>query len=266
MNKSFKARLEALEALEGPPAGGVLDNSPLTWEDRELLYIAISTHRAILDERGYLARKDGPSAPDDLDRAISRCNADLASLVPRLRTIEDVDAWIRDLSDPDAFDDDTVIAWAHWGLTKKADHENVLSFGSGALQVTAVFPGAVPRYWRRIAERAAPLLKERDIVLMPLLPEDARSALALLDSGVITCKPITGLYPWRSHHTTIQASYACDPTNVRIRLVHALDQAQCQTNGAFIETAEELRAVLTAGLEKIDYESVYEAIDRPRTG
>ena len=249
MQKSFKDRLAALEALEGPRPGSVLDNTPMDWTDRETLYMAISLYRATVDERGYLVRKDTPSAPDDLDRAISRCNAGLAGLVPRPRTLEAVDGWIRDLSDPDTFDADALIAWAHWGLTKKPDLENMLSFGSGELRATATFPGAVPGYWQRIAERAAPLLKERGIVLVPLLPEDARAALALLDSGVMTCQPITGLHPWYSHHTTINSSAQYD---VRGRLVWALDQVQYQTGGAFIETADELRAVLTSGLETID--------------
>jgi hypothetical protein len=249
MNKSFKQRLEALEALEGPPAGSVLDNSPITEEDQELLYMAISTYRATVDERGYLVRKEKPSAPDDLDRAISRCNAGLARLVPRLRTLEEVDGWVRQLEDPDTFDEAELLSWVHWGLTRQPDLENVLSFSSGELRASVLFPGAVLGYWTRIAERAGPLLKERGIVLIPLLPEDARKALALLDSGVIRCRPFTPTC-WRSHHTTIP--YVSSAAALHGRLVWALDQVQHQTGGAFIETADDLRALLVAGLEHAD--------------
>jgi hypothetical protein len=251
MNKSFRSRLEALEALEGLRPGGVLDNAPITPADQELLYMAISTYRATLDERGYLVRKERPSAPDDLDRAISRCNAGLARLVPGLRTLEEVDGWIRQLEDPDTFDEDELLSWVHWGLTKQPDLENVLSFSSGELRASVSFPGAVLGYWTRIAARAGPLMKERGIVLIPLLPEDARSTLALLDSGVISCRPFTPNC-WRSHNHTIQLPYTSEAAGLRTRLVWALDQVQLQTAGAFIETADDLRAMLVSGLENTD--------------
>jgi hypothetical protein len=268
MNKSFRDRLAALEALETHVE---LDHAPLTWEDRELLFIQIALYNVTVDDSGRVVRSWRTGSADvtaDLDRAISRCNAALAALVPRLRTLEAVDAWIRDLDDPATFDDDTIIAWTHWGLTKTPDHDSVISFTSGELRVSVSFRGGVRGYWERIVERAGPLLKARGIVLVPLLPEDARAALALLDAGVLRCHPITGLHPWRSHHTTIQLPYNSGISNethgVRDRLVWAFDQVQYQTGGAFIETAEELRAVLIAGLEKAAYESVYETIDRPR--
>jgi hypothetical protein len=104
----------------------------------------------------------------------------------------------------------------------------MISFTSGALGVSVSFPGALRGYWERIVERAGPLLHARGIVLMLLLPEDARAALVLLDAGVMTCRV---LYErcWRSHHTTIVVPYqgytgASDPYNIRIRLVWALDQ------------------------------------------
>jgi hypothetical protein len=264
MNKSFRDRLAALEALEGPPAGSVLDNAPITSEDQELLYMAISTYRAILDERGYLARKEKPSAPDDLDRAISRCNAGLARLAPRLRTLEEVDGWIRQLEDPDTFDEDELFGWVHWGLAKEPPtegigHADLISFSSGELRVSVSFPGALRGHWTRIVERAAPLLKERGIVLFPLFSSDARAALALLDSGVLTCRPLTPNC-WRSHNHTIQVPYPSSNElhALRTRLVWALDQAQLQTGGAFIETADDLRAALVSGLENSDNESIQE--------
>jgi hypothetical protein len=232
----------------------------------------IALYNVTVDDIGRVVRNLRTGSADgtaDLDRAISRCNAALAALVPRLRTLEAVDGWIRDLDDPATFDDDAIIAWTHWGLTKTPDHDSMISFTSGALGVSVSFPGALRGYWERIVERAGPLLHARGIVLMLLLPEDARAALVLLDAGVMTCRV---LYErcWRSHHTTIVVPYqgytgASDPYSIRIRLVWALDQVQHQTGGAFIETADELRAVLVSGLERAAYESVYETIDRPRS-
>jgi hypothetical protein len=167
--------------------------------------------------------------------------------------MEAIDGWVRDLEDPDSFDDDTLIDWAHYGLTKKPDLAEMLSFTSGELRATATFPGAVRGYWERIAERSGPLLKERGIVLMPLTTEDAHTALELVNAGVITCRALTPQC-WGSHHHTIPTPYGSGEQNygVRNRLVWALDQVQYQTGGDFIETADELRAVLVDALEESD--------------
>jgi hypothetical protein len=107
MNKSFKQRLEALEALESERIA--FDQSELTWDDRELLYMAISTYRVTLNASGWLTRAKAADSIDDLDQALARCNAALARLVPRLRTLEEVDAWIRELEDPNTFDEDELL-------------------------------------------------------------------------------------------------------------------------------------------------------------
>jgi hypothetical protein len=118
------------------------------------------------------------------------------------------------------------------------------------------FPGALLGHWTRIAERARPLLKERGIVFFPLFSEDARAALALLDSGLLKCRPLHER-AWKSHHTTISLSYNSDVSSdtraLYDRLVWALDQLQIQTGAPFIETAEELRADLVAALEDSDH-------------
>jgi hypothetical protein len=58
MQKSFKQRLEALERLEAH-ADIVLDHGSFTWEDRELVYMAISVYAVTVDERGRLVRGRG---------------------------------------------------------------------------------------------------------------------------------------------------------------------------------------------------------------
>jgi hypothetical protein len=142
-------------------------------------------------------------------------------------------------------------AWASWDLALDGTgHPRLALYEPPALDISAglrppiSFPGALLRYWTRIAERAAPLLKARGTVVCPLFASDAHAALELLDSGAITCRALSP-NGWKSHHSTINSTKQYDLCG---RLIWALDQVVYQGR-PFIETAEDLRAVLQSGLE-----------------
>jgi hypothetical protein len=163
-----------------------------------------------------------------------------------------------DETDADALDDDELLAEAYWGLVRGEKTTSLLSFSSGTLKVARYWHPqgcAEERYWTRVCERACALCREQDMVIFPLVREDAIAALALIDAGVMTCRP---LYErcWKSHYTTITVPYnggiVNDAHNIRERLALALDQVQAQTGAAFITDVAELRATLVAALGDMD--------------
>jgi hypothetical protein len=163
-----------------------------------------------------------------------------------------------DETDADALDDDELLAEAACGLAQWSTFTNILSFGGGKLSTARYWHPqgcAEERYWTRICERAAALCREQDIVIFPLVREDAIAALALVDAGLMTCRPLYDRC-WHSHFTTICVPHTgglmSDAHRVRDRLAHALDQAQAQVGGAFITDVAVLRAALERALGDMD--------------
>jgi hypothetical protein len=260
MNKSFKDRLAALEALE---TQAELDRSPLTDDDRRLIGDAIALYAVTLDGNGYLVRSRDNGDTAATDRAVARCNAALATLRPRLTTLDVIDIWLRDLEDPATFDEDELLYWVWYGLMKKPPLEDTnardhqVSFSSGTLRSVVTCAGGLPGWWTQIAELAAPILKARELAIFPLYPSDIRTALALIDSGEITCKPPWS-QSWRSHTCTIQIPRSSEHDALRRRVAHAFDEYMHQVSGALIETTDELRADLVAALEQYTHEEPIE--------
>jgi len=148
----------------------------------------------------------------------------------------------------DALDDEELITEAHWGLLNFS-----LTFAGGSLGSFSHWrPADSPheRFWRRVAERAATLLKEREIVLFPLAREDALVALEWIDAGLLTCRSVR-LGESHSHRSTIYLPRD-RPQNeflqVYSELVHAFDELMFQTGAPLIDTVAELRADLVVAL------------------
>jgi len=168
-----------------------------------------------------------------------------------------------DETDADALDDDDLLAETWWGLLFSDDPpaRPPLSFrGPGILAVARYWhPRGCPaeRYWARVADRAGALCRDRGLVLFPLVREDAASALALLDSGVLICRPFSPM-EWRSHHTTVRVPHNHETYALSFRLAEALDQVVAQTGQSHIETADELRAALVKALGDMDHIPIQE--------
>ena len=257
MQKSFKARLEALEALEEQAEQA---RAPLSDADRDLLYLAIESRSVTMDASRQLVRSWATGDTSALDLALVRCNTALAALLPPLTTIEDIDTWVRDLPELDSFDDDELIVEVFMGLLKGEKTDPQLTFARGSLQHTTIL-GSLQRYWAGIVERGAPLVKERGVIFFPLLPSDTRSAIERIDAGVITCQARPE-HVAKSHQYTVTSTR---PVNTDIkrhsllqRLVWALDQYMYQVDCALIETTDELRATLVEALEQWNHEELEE--------
>jgi hypothetical protein len=262
MNKSFKDRLATLEALETRAAAIAFDRSPLTEADRDLLSDEISLSNVTMKD-GLLVRSGSAGDTIAIDQALARCNAALLALRPRLTTIEAIDLWLRDIGDPDTFDEDELFGWVWYGLVHKSAVAPVpgngvqLSFSSGVLRSTVSCSGGLRDWWGKIAERAAPIIREREIRFFPLHSEDIRAALALIDSGELTCQ-VLGPQSQRSHSSIIKIPYGSAQYDLRPRVVSAFDEYMHQVNGALIETTDELRADLMTALEQFNYEEPIE--------
>jgi hypothetical protein len=256
MNKSFKQRLEALEALEEQAEQA---RAPLSDEDRDLLYLAIESRSVTMDANRQLVRSWATGDTSTLDLALVRCNTALAALLPPLATLEDIDAWIRELPELDSFDDDELLVEIFMGLLKGEKTDPSLGFARGSLHVVEGPSVALRRYWAGIAARGAPLVKERGITFFPLLPSDIRAAIERMDAGMVTCQPVPE-YAAKSHQHTVTSTRPVNTNSKRHsllqRLVWALDQYMYQTDCMPIETTEELRADLVAALEQFDHETI----------
>jgi hypothetical protein len=252
MNKSFKDRLAALEALEEQAE---LARAPITEEDRDLLYLAIEKRSVTMDASGRLVRSWATGDTQALDQALARCNTALAAMLPPLTTIEDIDAWIRELPDPDAFDDEELFVEVFHGLLKREGTDTPLSFAAGGLHAPYTACGSIRRYWTRVAERGALLLKAQGIEIFPLLPGDIRKATEYIDAGVITCQPCPE-HVTKSHQSTVMSTHA-DP-DLHTQLVWALDQYMYQVDCAPVQTTEELRADLVAALGQFAHDELQE--------
>jgi hypothetical protein len=261
MNKSFRDRLAALEALEYQAE---LDRSPLTPEDRTLLGDMVSIHVVTLNGSGCLVRNRDYGDTAAIDRALARYNAALLALQPRLMTLEAVDLWVRDLDDPDSFDEDELLFQVWVGLEHKhakfAEMPPVgtlVSFAGGVLRATISCPGCLRSWSARIVERATLIIKAREISFFPLFPEDIRAALELIDAGEMTCQaPWSSAY--RSHRYRIKVPHGSVHTGLCDRVASAFDQYMYQVNGALLETTEELRADLVEALEQFKDEELEE--------
>jgi hypothetical protein len=262
MNKSFAARLEALERLE---TQAERDRSPLTDEDRRILCYQLACGNVTM-QRCWAARTwalGAPEATNALDTALSRLNVELNSLVPRLHTTEALDDWLCEIPDVATLDDRAVLAEAFYGLVQCEGWMPLLTFRTGALTATQS-AGAWARYWGRIADRAGVLLQ--GAVIFPLSAEDTRAALELLDAGTFKVRPFgrAGEWGWRSHHWTLSAPYnggiVNDTHRLYQRVVHAFDEYIYQVGGTPLETVEDIRAVLVRALENNNHESVEETM------
>jgi len=249
MNKSFKQRVKALEALETQAEQA---RAPLSEDDRDLLYLAIEDRSVTMDATGRLVRGWAAGDTAALDLALVRCNTVLAAMLPPLTTLEDIDAWIRGLPDLGSFDDDELLVEVFMGLLKGEKTDPQLTFARGSLQHMAIL-GSLQRYWAGIVERGAPLVKERGITFFPLLPADIRTVIERIDAGVITCQALPE-HAAKPHQYRVTSTR---PVNTNIkrnsllqRLVWALDQYMYQIDCAPVQTSEELRADLAAVLEE----------------
>jgi hypothetical protein len=265
MNKSFKDRLAALEALE---MRAELDREPLTSAQRYILYNQIELGNVTMDARGLLVRGWKIGAADDtaaLDTALARCNAARAALRPRLTTLEAVDLWLRGLEDPDIFDASELCFWVFFGLLHKprvddwpANREQV-RFSGSVLQLGSALPshGGLRGWWGRIIERAAPIIQEHGYAFFPLRSDDIRAALDLIDSGEMTYQPL-GPQSQRSHSSIIKIPYGSAHYELRTRVAWAFDQYMEQIGGEPIQSADELRADLVAALEQYTHDEFEE--------
>jgi hypothetical protein len=107
-----------------------LDRTPLTDEDRQMLSYQIALSNVTV-ENGRAVRNWRTDSADyiaDLDRAIGRLNTELASLIPSMRTTEELDAWLLGLPDPDTFTDDKVLAEAWYGWVTRDKWMPLLTF------------------------------------------------------------------------------------------------------------------------------------------
>ena len=190
------------------------------------------------------------------------------SLEHRLAALEALDAAAQavqvgidqtlDETDAAALDDEELLSEAFWGLMRCDNGLSTLTFRGGTLKVLQYWSTQhtpLERYWTRVAERAGALLQVRCVALFPITREDVVAALALIDAGLLTCRPLSkGAY--ESHTTTLVVPHSdgffTPAHKLRDRLAHALDELQAQQIGAFIETVDELRADLAVALGDMD--------------
>ena len=169
-----------------------------------------------------------------------------------------------DETDAAALDDEELLSEAFWGLLDCELAKGPLSFASGTLKVARYWHPqgcAEERYWTFVAARAGALCAAAQLVIFPLVREDAIAALALVDAGLMKARPLYANC-WKSHHTTLGLPYnggvVSEAFKLLGRLAYALDQVQAQTGAPFITDVAELRADLVAAIGETDCLPIFE--------